>query len=390
MCIAAVVSFLASLPLPACASQLSPVMDKTGTIFVSDASSKFPDLIPVPVAILPFQTDKKLAKKKVGEAVSMILSQRLIRESKFKLLERARLDSVLKEQKLGMSGVIETETAVRAGNLAGARLLVMGNVSQIGKNYQITAKLVDTETSDIISVNIAEVPVETFDTEASGYLALVPDKQAISVYVAAEYAPAAGKQLAPETHLSQTITPVNPNGDMVGVGFGIRYEVRSAWMLDLGVVMGGIGPGNAAANVPNPGGGNSGIGNAVLNGIEVKTVLDRKFRLSKHFNWSLGAGVRAINFKHDQEGTQGNNGSGATYAVVEGDKLNYVSPLTRLGLEWKLQDRFRISLLGAYSFKAVHHKLVFDIKNGGSTERMTLWDTQFPQLSGELNIAWYF
>lgn len=67
---------------------------------------------------------------KPGEAIAAALTSRLAKSSKFIIVEREQLDSVLKEQQLGESGAISPETASDTGRLLGARYLVTGIVTE--------------------------------------------------------------------------------------------------------------------------------------------------------------------------------------------------------------------------------------------------------------------
>ena len=62
-----------------------------------------------------------------------------------------------------LAGAVDSRTAAQIGKLAGAKLLVLRNVIQLGNSSQLTSKLVDAETGEMITSEITEVPVKTFD-----------------------------------------------------------------------------------------------------------------------------------------------------------------------------------------------------------------------------------
>jgi curli biogenesis system outer membrane secretion channel CsgG len=70
------------------------------------------------LAVLEFENK---AKGSYGE---------LFNSKRFILVERSALKEILKEQELGQTGLIRTETAARVGSLAGAQLLIKGVVSE--------------------------------------------------------------------------------------------------------------------------------------------------------------------------------------------------------------------------------------------------------------------
>ncbi|MCU0320526.1 MAG: CsgG/HfaB family protein, partial [Flavobacteriales bacterium] len=48
-----------------------------------------------------------------------------------KVVDRENIDRILEEQRLGLSGVVDEQTAVRVGNLIGAQAVLMGNVIDV-------------------------------------------------------------------------------------------------------------------------------------------------------------------------------------------------------------------------------------------------------------------
>lgn len=64
------------------------------------------------------------------------------------MVERSQIDKVIQELKLHMTGFISQETAIRAGRLAGASLIITGTLSDIGKRVGVRAKIVRVETGE--------------------------------------------------------------------------------------------------------------------------------------------------------------------------------------------------------------------------------------------------
>ncbi len=142
-----------------------------------------PELVlPTNIAIFSFYCDKKLQDKGVGNAIREILTHYILYEGKFKVVEREEMEKIFDEWKLSLSGAIEEETAIKVGKMIGARLLIIGNIVKIGKNYQITAKMIDSETGEVVISSYTDVDAKTFEEEAKPYLTLVPETQAIGLY----------------------------------------------------------------------------------------------------------------------------------------------------------------------------------------------------------------
>lgn len=86
------------------------------------------------LAVLDFDVEASGADQKVGGGVTDMLIDALVNSGKYIVLERSELDDVIKEQNLGSSGRVASETAAEAGKLLGAQLLVKGVVTEFKEN----------------------------------------------------------------------------------------------------------------------------------------------------------------------------------------------------------------------------------------------------------------
>ncbi len=72
--------------------------------------------------------------------------------SSLKVIERDKIDFIIKELELSQSGKIDNATAARIGKMLGAQLMVFGSITQIDKkNARMIARVVKVETSEIIT-----------------------------------------------------------------------------------------------------------------------------------------------------------------------------------------------------------------------------------------------
>jgi hypothetical protein len=74
----------------------------------------------------------------------------LVNQNRFRVVERAKLDVILQEQKLSGTELIDKNTALRLGKLVAAQSIVTGSIIETGTGTEIVARLVDTETSEIL------------------------------------------------------------------------------------------------------------------------------------------------------------------------------------------------------------------------------------------------
>ena len=55
-----------------------------------------------------------------------------------------------------LSGMVDEETAVELGQMSGADVIALGEISQLGKIYYLNVKLITVETAEIISSSISQ------------------------------------------------------------------------------------------------------------------------------------------------------------------------------------------------------------------------------------------
>jgi curli biogenesis system outer membrane secretion channel CsgG len=107
-----------------------------------------------------------------GKGVSDILVNKLVDSGKYSVIERSKLDAILKEQNLGASGRVDASTAAQIGKLLGVDVVVIGSVTgfnierdnggvcafgvcaggkKAAANVQLNVRMVNTTTGEIIT-----------------------------------------------------------------------------------------------------------------------------------------------------------------------------------------------------------------------------------------------
>jgi tetratricopeptide (TPR) repeat protein len=99
------------------------------------------------IAVLDFEAMFPLSTE-LGLSVSENLRTAL--SEKFDVVERKYIMKVAEEQKLQMSGLIDTNTAVQFGKLIGAKTVVLGSITKIGKTYTLNVRFVSVETGEVV------------------------------------------------------------------------------------------------------------------------------------------------------------------------------------------------------------------------------------------------
>ncbi len=134
---------LQSAPLPAVNSG-SPAAESS-TEMVGERMS---------IAVLPF--DSQGLSGEIGgiDLVDKLITG-LVNSGRFKVIERAQLEKILAEQKLGLTGIIDASTAAEIGKGIGVDAVVLGSVTRANNAVSVDARIIDTETAAIIAAKDA-------------------------------------------------------------------------------------------------------------------------------------------------------------------------------------------------------------------------------------------
>ena len=100
------------------------------------------------IAVMPFET-KGQAQQFEFTLMEKLITQ-LVNLRRFRVIERGAMDQVMNEQALGMSGMVDEETAVEVGKLAGADVIVVGTINIAEGFGKVSARGIDTETAETI------------------------------------------------------------------------------------------------------------------------------------------------------------------------------------------------------------------------------------------------
>ncbi|MEP7144022.1 MAG: CsgG/HfaB family protein [Ferruginibacter sp.] len=86
------------------------------------------------VAIMPFKIAAAGADRAVGTGLPDMLVNAIFNTGCFRVVERDRLNDIMKEQGLGLSGAGDENSFASVGKLAGAQVLVFGTITEFTEN----------------------------------------------------------------------------------------------------------------------------------------------------------------------------------------------------------------------------------------------------------------
>lgn len=121
------------------------------------------------IAILEFENkaDNQYWWHGGAAAIQDVFVTELVKSGKFRVIDRERLDALMREKNLSLSGAVDPSTAVRAGKLLGVEYFLVGSITEYGaeeaggsgfgvsvKRKKFTAaanaRIIDTETGEIL------------------------------------------------------------------------------------------------------------------------------------------------------------------------------------------------------------------------------------------------
>ncbi|MDD3553984.1 MAG: CsgG/HfaB family protein [Deltaproteobacteria bacterium] len=103
------------------------------------------------IAVLDFTVQGKGLDQDLGKIVSDWFITSLVKNERFEVVERGTLKRILDEQALAMSGIVDEQTATRAGKMLGVNVLITGSVVRLGERIEITARGIDIETAAVLA-----------------------------------------------------------------------------------------------------------------------------------------------------------------------------------------------------------------------------------------------
>jgi len=104
------------------------------------------------IAVLDFQLQgEQSGSKDMGKIVSEWLITGLVETGRFDVIERRLLEKILEEQKLGVTGAVDPNSAAQLGKILGVKTIVSGTLTSLEGFVEINARLINVDTASIIA-----------------------------------------------------------------------------------------------------------------------------------------------------------------------------------------------------------------------------------------------
>ncbi len=92
-----------------------------------------------------------------GRLLSEELITKLFATGKYKVIERLLLNKAIAEHKLRVQGLIDPKSAKELGKILGVDAIVSGTIADVGDSLRVNARLISTETGEVLSVAAATI-----------------------------------------------------------------------------------------------------------------------------------------------------------------------------------------------------------------------------------------
>lgn len=103
------------------------------------------------VALLEMVDLRSNESSKVVQILTNELQDKLNKTQRFSFVERRSINQVVKEHQLQLTGMISDDSAVKIGNLIGAKYLVSSNLGLLENTYVVYAQITNAENGKLIS-----------------------------------------------------------------------------------------------------------------------------------------------------------------------------------------------------------------------------------------------
>ena len=330
------------------------------------------------IAIMDFENKSSESEKNsIGEAISELLVSQFSNSTIFRVVERKGLNAVLKEQELQMSGITDTDTAVKYGKILNADALIYGSVTELGDDFNITVKLIDVETGVIVAETISVPKSDLLETRDFLLDMAYVQKMGVGISINFMGHTMCGNSSSPLPFMSEEKTGFTRN---IGVEF--KYRVTKNFMFGMGAnwVYGQVKYFDSMKydTDDNPSNGLEGEDPFYIEaaGLTIPLNLYAVFNPTRRVNLFLYGGpeIYILNFSGYFIPSNGEGfGLNETGPEIHGETIGYSGGA---GVEFFITPRLAFSIKTGYSYA------VMEINTGSGNEHLGIDDTTKINLSG--------
>jgi curli production assembly/transport component CsgG len=113
-----------------------------------------------PTVAIAEVTARGNADADMASEVNDALTDQLVSDGRFRVVERQQIAKVMKEQMLAQSGVMSDEVQIKVAQLVGARFIVLGSVGTKGRSYALSLRALDSTSAQVAFAETLKVGSE--------------------------------------------------------------------------------------------------------------------------------------------------------------------------------------------------------------------------------------
>jgi len=119
------------------------------------------------VALLEFNNKTKYGARRLSDSAGEILTTEMLRSGNFIMVERQKIEDIMAELELQLSGVTEADNAAQLGEMLNCQYMLVGSVSNFG--VKVTGKDMIIAQQKIQTAE-CEVDIRVIDVETGGII----------------------------------------------------------------------------------------------------------------------------------------------------------------------------------------------------------------------------
>ena len=96
------------------------------------------------------------AEEEISESLAVFVENGLVHTRLVKVVDRKSIHAIIEEHNFQAHGLIDEDTAVEIGKLAGAQIIVTGVLSSVGHTYYLQLRLIDVETGEVLASSLTQ------------------------------------------------------------------------------------------------------------------------------------------------------------------------------------------------------------------------------------------
>lgn len=195
-----------------------------------------------PAAIMEFKA-RGMGLKGYGPKITDALFAIMSADPQIYLVDRQELGGLMNEYQLNLSGMVNSQQAVRVGQLTGAKILINGTISEFDNHLILVAKIIGTETSRVLGVSVrgqisdeiyplveslAEKVMQTITTRSEELVPAIPTKkdliEILTKKIGKKSLPSIAVEIS-EHHIGQATVDPAAQTEFISIAKATRFDV---------------------------------------------------------------------------------------------------------------------------------------------------------------------